>query len=447
MNISPKQITYIAVVSLLLIFATQAYLVFDYFQTTRAALIRESDAIVDDVFQKDLGYRHKIYDHITHQDTITVLPAPTKQNTTRFDAKKINDSSGNLLNMVDLTINTYISKIVPMDMQKTDSITGAILQKRNIHSAYAIKIINPKTGDVLAQSKKGLKSSIFLIPSKTLRIDLENQKALQLILINPFGIIIKRMGLMLLSSLALSIICLLGFRLLIRILARQKQLVAFKNEFLGTIAHELKRPVASLTFNLDCLAMPIADPQQHDMLVSKSINATSELNDTITMIVALAKEEEGLLTLSRERVNLRSMLEELSERFESAAVKKVDIKTGYETDLLTVMGDRRLLTQCFANLIDNAIKYSNAEVQITISVRKAGHYTAVAIKDNGFGIPAGKLPDIFDKYNRAHAENKKINGYGIGLNYVKTIVEKHGGKVEVTSREGTGSEFSVLLPD
>lgn len=444
---SPKQITYIAVVSLVLIFATQAYLVFEYFQTTRAALIRESDAILDDVFQRDLSYRHKIYDHITHQDTITVLPAPTKQNTTHFNAKTVNDNSGNVLKMVDLAINTYISKIVPMDMQKMDSITGDILQKRDIHSAYALKIVNPQTGDVLVQSKNGLKSSIFLIPSKNLRFDLENKKALQLILINPFSVIIRRMGLMLLSSLALAIICLLAFRLLIRILARQKQLVAFKNEFLGTIAHELKRPVASLTFNLDCLAMPIADPQQHDLLVSKSINATSELNDTITMIVALAKEEEGLLTLSRERVNLRNMMEELSERFESSPVKKVDIQTVYETDQLTMLGDRRLLTQCFANLIDNAIKYSNAEVRITITVRKAGHYTAVAIKDNGFGIPAGKLPGIFDKYSRAHAENKKINGYGIGLNYVKTIVEKHGGKVEVTSTEGTGSEFSVLLPE
>jgi two-component system phosphate regulon sensor histidine kinase PhoR len=112
-----------------------------------------------------------------------------------------------------------------------------------------------------------------------------------------------------------------------------------------------------------------------------------------------------------------------------------------------VQGDRRLLTQCFANLIDNAIKYSNAEVQIAITIRRAGHYTAVGIKDNGFGIPADKLPGIFNKYNRAHTENKKINGYGIGLNYVKAIVEKHRGKVEVTSQEGAGSEFSVLLPE
>lgn len=141
------------------------------------------------------------------------------------------------------------------------------------------------------------------------------------------------------------------------------------------------------------------------------------------------------------------MAEELRERFAGSATKHVDIQTIFETDNLTITADRRLLGQCFANLVDNAIKYSGLEVQIMITVRRTGHNMVVSVKDNGFGIPAGKLPDIFDKYSRAHAENKKINGYGIGLNYVKTIVEKHGGKVEVTSQEGTGSEFSVLLPD
>lgn len=71
----------------------------------------------------------------------------------------------------------------------------------------------------------------------------------------------------------------------------------------------------------------------------------------------------------------------------------------------------------------------------------------MSIKDNGYGIPEEKLPVIFDKYSRAHTENTKINGFGIGLNYVKTIVEKHKGTVEVKSQQGLGSEFSVLLPE
>jgi len=104
------------------------------------------------------------------------------------------------------------------------------------------------------------------------------------------------------------------------------------------------------------------------------------------------------------------------------------------------------LNQCFANLIDNAIKYSGVDVEITITLSEIESFVQVAIQDNGFGIPEDKLPNIFEKYNRAHAAEMKINGFGIGLNYVKTIVEKHKGRIEVSSQVRKGSEFRVLLP-
>ena len=357
--------------------------------------------------------------------------------------------SENVLNALDLTINKFVSEKVPMNLRHLDSITGTILLSRNIHSEYMITIVDPSTGKVLKHSEKEYKATILTIPSKPLLVDLDGQNSLQLVLVNPFGLIIKRMSLMLISSLVLSIICLFAFRFLLRVLARQKQLVAFKNEFLGTIAHELKRPVASLSFNLDCLSLPafIDNRQQRELLVSKSINATSELNDTINMIIALTKLEEGLLVLNKEPVNLNTLFDELKNKFVSYPVKKVEIQTIYGADETTVTGDKNLLTQCFANLIDNAIKYSNTEVLMVITTHKTGHWIIVSIKDNGYGIPQEKLPVIFDKYTRVNPDNTKINGFGIGLNYVKTIVEKHKGMVEVNSISGEGSEFSVLLPD
>jgi two-component system phosphate regulon sensor histidine kinase PhoR len=267
-------------------------------------------------------------------------------------------------------------------------------------------------------------------------------------MVNPFGVIIKRMGLMLITTLVLSIICLLAFQVLRRILAKQKQLVAFKNEFLSTIAHELKRPVASLSVQLESMAMPAysGNPQQQELLLSRSMHATAELNDTINMIVVLSKLEEGLLTLNKEPVNLKQLFEEMKGRLVSYPVKKIEIKTVYESDETLVIGDPKLLSQCFANLIDNAIKYSNQEVLIIVSIHKKGEWVIVSIKDNGYGIVADKLPLIFDKYSRVHTDNTKINGFGLGLNYVKTIVEEHKGEVKVNSQTGIGSEFSVLLP-
>jgi len=444
---SPKHISYIVGICLLFIMATQAYLVYDYYQTTRAGLVRESDAILQEVFRKDLSIRSQVYKHSVGEDTLKTPPPSTKENTASTSIKLAREYKDNVTTLLDLTINNFISKSVPVNLNKLDSITEIILASRQIHSAYIINLVNPTNKRVLQQSKKRFISSILVVPSKPLQIDLENKKSLQLILVNPFGVIITRMALMLASSLALSVICLFAFRFLLITLARQKQLVAFKNEFLGTIAHELKRPVASLTVNLDCLAMPAFanDKAKRELLVSKSMNATTELNDTIHMIVALAKEEEGLLVPDKQQIDLRQLFDELKARFVNNAYKGVVIQTVYEADELMLTGDRRLLSQCFANLIDNAIKYSNNEVLITITLRKKADRIAISIKDNGFGIPPEKLPTIFEKYSRAHTDNAKINGYGIGLNYVKTIVEKHKGEVSVQSEVGVGSEFVVKL--
>lgn len=447
--ITPIHITYIVAICLLFILGSQAYLVYDYFRTTRAGLIRESDTVLEEAFKKDLNLRNKKFNHINGTDTFTVATPQTNNNSFKAaDFSKIKDLNGNLIGVFELAIHNIVSKKIPLNLHKLDSITGTILKSRDIYSNYNLFIVDIETGKLLSCSKKEFKTTILRIQSKYLFFDYEKGKALQLVLINPFGIVIKRMSLMLLSSLIFTIICLLAFKALYDMLARQKKLLAFKNEFLSTIAHELKRPVASLSFNLDCLSAPafINNQSKRDLLLSKSINATTELNSTINMIVGLAKLEEGLLTLDLKPINLKEMLEELKFRFISNAVKQIEIETNYQADEeFTITGDAQLLSQCFANLIDNAIKYSGNEVLIIISISRVGGGIKVSVKDNGLGIPEAKLPVIFDKYTRVHTEITKVNGFGIGLNYVKTIVEKHGGTVEVKSEPGKGSEFIVLL--
>ncbi|MEI8085115.1 MAG: HAMP domain-containing sensor histidine kinase [Paludibacter sp.] len=445
---TPQRIAYIAAICLVFILVSQVLLVNDYFQTTRAGLVRESDAILQDAFRKDLNQRRKLFKHLVHEDDVIVPPPPTKENTKHFDGSKMTDYGGNFLGLIDLAINSTISDSVPVNLNDFNSIVETELKSRNISSEFVIALVNTKTGKV-QKSKKTSQSSFLKIPSKLLPITFDRKESLQLVLVNPFGLIIKRMGLMLISSLLFSIICLLAFRFLLKILAGQKQLVSFKNEFLATIAHELKRPVASLSFNLDGLSIPaiIENPVQREVLIQKSMNATMELNATINMIVALAKMEEGLLVLNKEPINLKDLFEDLKAKFMSDSAKGVVIQTVCELEECTVKGDAQLLSQCFANLIDNAIKYSSKEVLIIISLQKAGKWIIVSIKDNGYGIAEEKMPVIFDKYTRANPDDIKINGYGIGLNYVKTIVEKHSGEVEVKSQLGEGSEFSVLLPE
>ncbi|MDD3490798.1 MAG: HAMP domain-containing sensor histidine kinase [Paludibacter sp.] len=441
------KVTIVVILSLFIVFFSQGYLVYDYYSTTRDGLIRESDAILDEVFREELNKRNTFYKHLTGEDTLKTPPPATVSNVATFTPEQAKEFKDNISMLLQLTMNTFVSKTVPTNILMLDSIAGAALNKRRIESKYTIRILSMPSMEILQQSKEN-RNSIFEIISKPLYTNLDKSNALQLVLINPFGLILQRMALMLITSLVFSVICVLAFVYLQRILARQKQLVAFKNEFLGTIAHELKRPVASLVFNLDCLSQSaqVTSGGQNAMLLQSSLRATGEMNDSINMIVNLTKLEEGMLELRHEQIGLMQMLEELKDRFTGISPKKPDISISCEPQLKTLWGDRQLLMQCFANLIDNAIKYSGDEVRIQISVRSEDNRVLVSVRDNGFGIPADKLVFLFDKYSRLHTDATKINGFGIGLNYVKNIVEKHRGEVRVASEPGQGSEFCVLLP-
>jgi len=446
---STKNISYIAIISIVFILLTQSYLVYDYFQTVRYALIRESDAILKEAFRSDLNQRNSNF--VAAVDQIAVIPdikSEEKQDSIKFDMRETGLEQEGILNKFDILMHIFLSELVPLNLNKVDSITSQILKTRNINSDYSIQLINPKTHEVLASSKDYASSSFLVIPSQLYPLDFEEKEALQLILINPFSEIMKRMALMLLGSIVFSVISLLAFRFLILTLAKQKKLVKFKNEFLSNIAHELKRPVSSLIVNLDCLKEPevFGNEGMRDMMLNNSVNSLTELNGTISMIVGLAKVEEGLLVLNKLPVNLVKLLDDLKSRFISSLTKKITISTYYEADEIIVTGDGLMLTQCFANLIDNSIKYSKQQVSVDISVLVHANTVELNFKDNGIGIPAEKINNIFEKYSRVD-NNVKVNGFGIGLNYVKTIIEKHGGSIGVTSELGVGSNFKIILPN
>lgn len=446
---SSKSVFLLALIPLILIFGTQVFLVNDYYTTTRAAWIKESNTILEETFRKDITLRNNIYRTLIDESTLIITPPePISDDISPLDFRNVKSSS--VISVLDMAIHKHISTLVPLNLHQLDSVTATILETRKVNSKFTVNIVNNLTGELIEASKDNWRSSLFLISSERMLIDAENNIALQLHLINPFQIIIKRMGLMLASSLVLLIICLLIVVYLQKILDRQKKLVAFKNEFLGTIAHELKRPVSSLTFNLDCLSMSTTtlDTPQNELLLTNSIRATDELNESINMIVTLSKHEEGMLVLSRDTLDLPQLMEELKQKFIIPRFKnkQVSIQLQAKGSIPPVQGDRQLLSQCFSNLLDNAIKYSGEMVDIIIRFEIIDSMVATTIKDNGFGIPEDKLELVFDKYSRVHLGKTQIKGFGIGLNYVKSIVEKHKGEVRVSSKAGVGSEFSVLLP-
>ena len=136
--------------------------------------------------------------------------------------------------------------------------------------------------------------------------------------------------------------------------------------------------------NLDDMTLPgtFVNPALHQPMVTRSTHATAEMNDTITMIVALSRAEEGLLKLNKRNVVLNDMLSDIQSRFSETILKPVSIRLHIQSEYLTISADEQLLQQCFANLVDNAIKYSGDAVEIDIDVEEQDDRVLVSISDN-----------------------------------------------------------------
>jgi two-component system, OmpR family, phosphate regulon sensor histidine kinase PhoR len=322
------------------------------------------------------------------------------------------------------------------------------LHARSIESGFVVRVINPTTGKVLESSNKSFAESRFLIYSKRLPLDFENKKSLQLILLNPLANIFKRMGTLLAGSFLLSLFCFYGIGFLFRTLARQKKLMEVKNDFFGNTAHELKRPVAQLHLALEALSRPAIDENKakKERYLAISKEATKDMSEKITMIMTLSMAEEGVFKLNYSHFNLVEEVEKLKEQFSIVSDKEVCIEIENTAGDMSIEADKDHLLQCIANLIDNAIKYSGVSVLIFITIQKVKDSLCVSVKDNGIGINPEKIGRVFDKYTRLNTEAGSPTGFGIGLSYVKTVVEKHAGRIEVKSEMEKGSEFIVYLP-
>ena len=361
---------------------------------------------------------------------------------------KMNDLGNNTLGAIDLGINYVISSKAPMHVKQLDSITGVILKDRNIISAFSVNIVETRTNKIIEQSGIKSQQAILIIKSKLLLVDKQREKSLQLILINPFASIFKHMGLLLFSSFLLSLFCFYGLWFLFNTLARQKKLMEVKNDFFGNTAHELKCPVAQLHLALEALSKPeiLDNIAKRERYLAISTEATRDMSEKITMIMTLSMAEEGVFKLNYSHFNLLEEVQKLKEQFSVVAGKDVEIRIEKKEEDFNINADRDHIRQCLANLLDNAIKYSGNSVLISITLQRLKDSLQVSVKDNGIGIVADKQDKVFEKYTRLNSESGSPTGFGIGLSYVKAVVEKHSGKIELKSEQTIGSEFILYLP-
>lgn len=217
-----------------------------------------------------------------------------------------------------------------------------------------------------------------------------------------------------------------------------------RKQLTGDIAHELRTPLTSIKGHLDAIIVGIWEP------TNERLNSINEEVKRITNLVdelrKLAKFDSGKDNLNKEIVNLKNYIKSIAYNYEGKDLEK-NIVIKYQLENIEALIDKEKFAQVIINILSNAIKYNNGNNEIYIKVFKKNNSINISIKDSGIGIPKSEYKNIFERFYRldkSRGANEK--GAGVGLTIAKSIVNAHGGEIEVYSEINKGSEFIISLP-
>jgi len=240
-----------------------------------------------------------------------------------------------------------------------------------------------------------------------------------------------------------------SFYYIIHTFIAQKKLADLKDDFINNMTHELKTPIATITVAIEGLQKfnALNDTEKTQRYLETSREELSRLNDLVTKVLDIAAFENKEIELSKENINIHELVNGVIASEKQKTSKSVSITFVNKDNVEIIYADKVHLRNVLTNLVDNAIKYGNDEVDITITCYKRDDRLILSVKDNGPGIPAAHRSLIFEKFHRVPTGNlHAVKGTGLGLSYVKYIVEAHGGDISVDSEINKGSEFIVSLP-
>ncbi|UKN03317.1 HAMP domain-containing histidine kinase [Paracrocinitomix mangrovi] len=237
----------------------------------------------------------------------------------------------------------------------------------------------------------------------------------------------------------------------VNIIFRQKRLSEIKNDFINNMTHELKTPIATIRISSETLLNmdENADLDKRLRYAGIIYKENKRLEQQVERVLNIAKLDKKELKFKIQNFDMVDIIEEAKENFEFSQLEDIggSISLNLNAENHIVTGDIVHITNVINNLIDNAIKYCDKIPEISISTQNEKRKLYITVADNGKGISKDDIKFIFDKFYRVPTGNlHDVKGFGLGLYYVKTILEELGGSINVKSEPGKGSAFTITLP-
>jgi len=262
--------------------------------------------------------------------------------------------------------------------------------------------------------------------------------------------ILRSTGFMAFSSIFLTIIIMLGFSLSIHIMFKQKRLSQIKNDFVNNMTHELKTPISTISLASQMLKDNSIPMESKNLAYISNIidDESKRLSYQVEKVLKTALFEQGQIKLKRRELNVHNLIESVAKNFDiqvqSRGGKLIKNLLAQKPFLFV---DEVHFTNIIFNLLDNAVKYSDREPRITISTRQNAKGVFISVGDKGIGIKKQDQKRIFDQFYRVSTGNvHDVKGFGLGLSYVKKIVEAHNGEIRLRSEFRRGTTFEIFIP-
>lgn len=359
---------------------------------------------------------------------------------------------------IEKLMDKMITEIRIIDTDETNQDTlkhliKQVLENKGIFTPFEFslkKILNNNNVKIVSQSQK------FDSLAPSFRSDLSANKIFSthnfLFLQFPDAVTLVFNGMknILLLSLLFSLSIILLFYYTMRLIFKQKRLSEVKNDFINNMTHELKTPIATISLAVDGLNNPQIknDDERFYSYTAILKEENQKLNNHVERVLQMSLLDKGELKLQKKPLNVIELICQSINTYHLQIDKQhAIVRFNSPHAVVTIMADEFHLLAVFNNLLDNALKYSKENCSVYISIQKTSNAVVISFKDSGPGIDAELHKKIFEKFYRVQGGNlHDVKGFGLGLSYVKSIIENHDGSIELRSEKGKGSKFIIKLP-
>ncbi|HAQ38570.1 MAG TPA: hypothetical protein DCX89_00935 [Saprospirales bacterium] len=313
---------------------------------------------------------------------------------------------------------------------------------------HYVPVLNKNTQSTHVMTNSGLDDTKY--KASLLTTEFDSPGSLMIIFPNKNLLLSPTVWPSLFSSLLFTSIILFGFSYTIYIIFNQKKISEMKTDFINNMTHEFKTPIATISLASDSIITPsvIKDESKVKRFISIIKEENSRMLNQVEKVLNIAKLDKKTIELKLVSIDVHELIKKAVDHAKlNAEQKNGQIFLNLQANNYMLVADQTHFSNIIHNILDNALKYTINDPEITVSTRDVANGIELSFKDNGLGMSKEARKHIFDKFYRIPTGNiHNIKGFGLGLAYVKALVEAHQGKVSVKSELGKGSDFILFFP-